>query len=88
MLRLMIPQICKKAERASFDQGMGRHTKAEVYEMGLKDLRALSTLLGGKTFFAGDTPTEIDCAMFGMLAQIIWNVPVSDPFHQICNGNE
>jgi len=46
MLRLMIPQICKKAERASFDQGMGRHTKAEVYEMGLKDLRALSTLLG------------------------------------------
>jgi len=86
ILRLMIPRICKKLERASFDQGMGRHTKAEVYEMGLKDLRALSTLLGGKTFFAGDTPTEIDCAMFGMLAQIIWNVPVSDPFHQICNG--
>ena len=46
ILRLMIPRICKKLERASFDQGMGRHTKAEVYEMGLKDLRALSTLLG------------------------------------------
>ena len=46
ILRLMIPQICKKSERASFDQGMGRHTKAEVYEMGLKDLRALSTFLG------------------------------------------
>ena len=46
MLRLMIPRICKKMKRASCAQGMGRHTKAEVYEMGLKDLRALSTLLG------------------------------------------
>ncbi len=27
----------------------------------------------------GDEPTELDCAMFGLLAQLVWNLPGS-PF--------
>jgi len=84
--RLMIPLICKNMKTAGYYQGMGRHTQAEVLEMGMKDLRALSTFLGGKPFFMGDKPTEVDCAMFGMIAQILWNATPSDPFNQIING--
>jgi len=54
-------------------QGMGRHSEAEVYEMGIKDLRAISIHLGNRPFFTGDKTTEVDCTMFGVLAQFLWN---------------
>ena len=34
----------------------------------------------------GDKPTEVDCAMFGMLSQFLWNTPGS-PFEQLLQGN-
>lgn len=35
----------------------------------------------------GDKATEVDCAMFGMLSQFLWNCPGS-PFEQLLNGNQ
>ena len=52
--------------------GLGRHSKAEVDEIGEKDLSALSNFLGDKQFFMGDTPTSIDCTVFGLLAQFAY----------------
>ncbi|KAK7069366.1 hypothetical protein SK128_002949, partial [Halocaridina rubra] len=63
-------------------QGIGRHTPQEIEEMGRKDLAALSTWLGDKPFFMGAAPTEVDCAIFGTLAQIQWNSPGS-PYLQM-----
>lgn len=40
---------------------------------------------GIKPYFMGDTPTEMDCAMFGMLAMIVWCMPGS-PFEQHMKG--
>ena len=34
-------------------------------------------LIGTKPFFTGSKPTEADCAIFGVLAQIVWAVPGS-----------
>lgn len=36
---------------------------------------------GTKRFLMGDKPVEVDCAMFGMLAQIVWNSPGS-PYNE------
>lgn len=33
----------------------------------------------------GEEPTELDCAMFGMLAQLVWNMPGS-PFERLLNS--
>jgi len=33
-------------KNAAYGQGIGRHSEAEVIEMGLKDMRALSRFLG------------------------------------------
>lgn len=38
--------IKKELKGQAHGQGMGRHTEAEVIEMGVKDLRAISTFLG------------------------------------------
>ena len=66
-------------------QGIGRHSKEEIFEMGLKDLKAISNYLGSKPFFTGEKVSELDCAAFGMLAQFIWNSPGS-PYEHLFNG--
>lgn len=34
-------------------------------------------MTGDKDFFMGSEPSEVDCAMFGMLVMILWNMPDS-----------
>ena len=101
----MAPMLRKQLKGQAHGQGMGRHTEAEVIEMGVKDLRAISTFLGitnqyfsilfflryiwickgTKPFLMGDKATEADCAVFGMLSQLLWNSPGS-PFEQLLQG--
>ena len=35
------------------------------------------TLPGDKDFFMGSEPSEVDCALFGMLVMIVFNMPSS-----------
>lgn len=50
--------------------GMGRHTKEEVEQLCLGDLKAISDFLGEKPFLLGDTPTEVDCTLFGFMVML------------------
>lgn len=45
-LTIMMPLIRKNLKLQAHGQGMGRHSEAEVIEMGIKDLRAISNFLG------------------------------------------
>jgi glutathione S-transferase len=51
--------------------GIGRHTPAEVQHIGLLDVQAIETLLGGRPYLLGAGPREVDCAVFGVLAQFV-----------------
>lgn len=73
ILRFVIALFRRRIVGASRVQGLGRHSHEEVMEMGRKDLKALSLCLGEKPFLMGDKPTEVDCALFGFLAQVVWN---------------
>lgn len=42
----MLPLVVKKLKGQAQGQGMGLHTEAEVIEMSVKDLRAISNFLG------------------------------------------
>jgi len=53
--------------------------------MGLRDLRALSAYLGEKPFCTGQSATELDCAIFGSLAQLLWNAP-GCPYENLFNS--
>ena len=48
ILRLMLPILVNKVKNQTIAQGMGRHSKEEAVEMGMKDLRAMSAYLGIK----------------------------------------
>lgn len=43
------------------------------------------SISGNKKFFMGDEPCEVDCAIFGMLAQILWSMPGS-PHNVLMHG--
>ncbi|XP_042886424.1 failed axon connections homolog [Penaeus japonicus] len=75
--RFMIHMFAKRFEKATLVQGIGRHSFREVEEMGRKCLLSLSTLLGQNPFMMGDKATELDCSVFGMLAQVMWCSPNS-----------
>ena len=51
-------------------QGIGRYAVDEVYARGLADLRVLAHLIGGIGFVFADTPSSIDAAIYGFLANI------------------
>ena len=51
--------------------GIGRHTPAEVQQIGLQDVRALETLIGDKAFALDDRPRDVDATVFGIIVQYI-----------------
>ncbi len=53
-------------------QGLGRHTRSEVYELGNADLSALSVYLGDKPYALGERPTELDATVYAFLARVLW----------------
>merc|ERR1712154_163178 len=55
-------------------QGVGRHGDTEIGDIARRDLHALADILGNKPFMLGDTLTEIDCTVFGMLAMVVWQM--------------
>lgn len=72
---LKVKIVTYMAGKQTRDQGVGRHTQEEVEAILDGDLTALSQYLGDKQYFFGDTPTEVDCAIFGQLSQLLWHLP-------------
>jgi glutathione S-transferase len=61
--------------------GLGRHSDAEIAELGGRSLEALSTFLGDKPYLMGETPCGADATMFGMLAGVLtpyFDTPLRD----------
>lgn len=69
------------------DNGIGKHTPTEIYQMTEDDLHTLSNILGSKKYFGGDEPCEDDCAIFGGVAQCVWGMPGSS-FERLVNGTD
>jgi len=52
-------------------QGLGRHSDDEIVDLGVRTLRALSTILGGNAFLFGNEPSSADATAFGMVAGVL-----------------
>jgi glutathione S-transferase len=47
--------------------GFGRFSEAEIAALGVRDVEALSTLIGDKPYLMGEAPCAADAAVFAML---------------------
>ncbi|XP_045599745.2 failed axon connections homolog isoform X1 [Procambarus clarkii] len=54
-------------------QGIGRHTHSWAWSLTNKDLHALSSYLGKKSYLMGEEASEVDCSMFAFLSNIMYN---------------
>jgi len=52
-------------------QGLGRHSRSDVAELGRRDLQALSDLLGEKPYLMGATPCGADATVFAFVAGLL-----------------
>lgn len=77
--------VKKRVTTNSWADGIGRHSQEEVIHEMTQNLKALSLILGNRKFILGDEPSEVDCSVFGMLAQLLWCSPDS-PYEQLING--
>ena len=78
-LRPLVSMMVRRNTRKTLHgQGIGRHTREQIYAMGKADLQALSDALGDKPFFLGDKPTSYDAAIYGTLHNLM-QIPTGTP---------
>lgn len=68
---LVAPIIRKSAVSQTMKQGIGRHSREEIFEAGERDLDALATLLGDGPFLLGETMRSVDVIAYAFLANIV-----------------
>ena len=69
--------LSRHMKKQLWSHGIGRHSRDEIYSIAERDLRAVSELLGKKTFVMGSKPCLLDAVLFGLVSVLIWNVPSS-----------
>ncbi|ODM93957.1 hypothetical protein Ocin01_12724 [Orchesella cincta] len=87
LYKVLLPIQSAKIKQMMINQGIGKHTPTEIYEMTEADLHTLSSILGNNKFFGGEKPCEDDCSIFGCLAQAVWGTPGSS-FERLCQGKK
>jgi len=68
-------------------QGMGRHSRDEIYELAARDIRAIATLLGNKKYMMGNELTSVDATVFAYMSQSVWD-PVKSPMMEEATKHE
>ena len=59
--------IVKSLQKAADGHGIGRHSEAEIFELGLDDIKTIETMLGDKDFILGAKPAEVDATVYAFL---------------------
>ena len=69
-LEYVPPMVRKRAIEKLTAQGIARHSRDEVHELGIKDVQAFGELLGNSPYLFGDQPTSFDASAFGVIGNI------------------
>jgi glutathione S-transferase len=65
VVRTIVPILSRRGVRAGLNgNGIGRHSRDEIYRLGMKDLDALAAHLGSKPFMMGEAPTSLDAVAY------------------------
>jgi glutathione S-transferase len=82
LLRTIAANLVRRTERRALHaQGLGRHSRTEIYAMGCADLRAAATHLADKPFFMGAEPSSLDATAYAMVSAIA-DAPFPSPMKE------
>jgi glutathione S-transferase len=59
--------IAKGVKKSAMGHGIGRHTDAEIFTLGLDDIKTVEALLGKKKFMLGAKAAEVDATVYAFL---------------------
>jgi glutathione S-transferase len=65
---LIIAMVRKKVRRNLNGHGLGRHSDVEINQLAVRDIDALSALIGDKPYLMGDKPCAADAMVFASVA--------------------
>jgi len=85
---ILANQLRKRMRSALHEQGLGRHSKEDIYKKAQKDIDALANLLGDKTWFGGNYLSKLDLCATAHLSNILipeLHSPLADAIK--LNGN-
>lgn len=85
-LKYVPPMVRKRAIEKLHAQGIARHGRDEVYELGIKDVLAFDRLLGAGPFLFGEQPTSFDASAFGVIGNLK-DGPFVSPVRDVINSN-
>jgi glutathione S-transferase len=72
VIRSIVPAIARRQVRTSLNgQGLGRHSRAEIYALGIRDIDAIAAQLSSKLFLMGDNPSSADAAVSPILTGLM-----------------
>jgi glutathione S-transferase len=75
---LVARMVRARMRKILWTQGVLRHSDADIIEAGLRDWRAVLTVMSDGPFYFGDEPTGIDAIVFGALATTLLT-PIESP---------
>jgi glutathione S-transferase len=82
VLRSIVPgRLRKKVRGQLHQQGYGRHSRDEVFALGIADLEAIAICLGYHAFAVTDRPTSYDATVYALLKSIL-ATPIESPLKQ------
>ncbi len=72
LLRPIAKFMLRRANaRRLIGHGLGRHSKVQIAELGIRDLNSLSALLGDKPYLMGHAPCGADATVFAFVTSIL-----------------
>jgi glutathione S-transferase len=75
---LVASMVRGRMRRILWTQGVLRHLDEEIVESGVRDWRAVLTVMGDGPFFLGNEPTGVDAIVFAALATTVLT-PIESP---------
>jgi glutathione S-transferase len=85
LLRQIIPPLLRRKLRKTLQaQGIGRHSRDEIYALGKEDLIAIANLVYAQPFLFGNKPTSVDACIYAFLSSILYT-PINSPLKTWAN---
>ena len=84
---LLLDKVVRRMLRRTLHgQGLGRHSREDLYRRGCEDVDAIAELLADQPFFLGERPTTVDCSVFAFTSALLMH-PADNPLKQRMAGH-